>query len=84
MILIRQVKWGGFREFWNSFYPIFLIIVFDSFAISCAVYTRILCNRSRGFAAGSQKALKEFEEYLKRDKAAENSALNQFSKVGLN
>lgn len=84
MILIGQLKWGSVPEFWNSFYPIFLIIVFDSFAICCAIYTRILCNRSRGFAEGSQKTLKQFEESLKKDKASRSPTLNQMSNVGLN
>jgi len=64
LILIRQVKWGSVREFWNTFYPIFLIIVFDTFAIFCAIYTRILCNRNLEFADGSKNTLKEFEAKL--------------------
>src|SRR5205085_1874674 len=70
LILLRQVEWGSVFGLWNSAYPIFLIIVFDSFAIACAIYTRRLCNRSRRFGQGSQKALKKFEDALNRDKAA--------------
>ena len=57
LILIREFKLG-------TLHPIFLILVFDTFAILCAIYTRILCNRNLEFAEGSKNTLKEFEAKL--------------------
>jgi hypothetical protein len=57
LILIREFKLG-------TLHPIFLIIVFDTFAIFCAIYTRMLCNRNLEFAEGSKNTLKEFKAKL--------------------
>jgi hypothetical protein len=75
LILWKQLKWTGIGAFMDSAYPIFLLLIFESAAIVCAVYTRRLCSRSRAFAEGSKAALKEFEAELVRDKADNSSAI---------
>lgn len=67
-IIWGEIKCGGdnnFSQCWHSLHPFFLVIVFALFSIGCAIYTRILCKKSRGFAEGSKKALKEFEQTLR-------------------
>lgn len=70
VILWNQVRAGTLAELWESAYPIFLVVVFDSFAIACAIYIWVLCNRSRRFADGSKKALRQYEEALRLDRPA--------------
>ena len=69
-ILLEQLKWTSPREFLMSAYPIFLVFVFESVALGCAIYTKRLCSRSRAFGDGSRKALKDFEVALNQDKTA--------------
>jgi hypothetical protein len=66
-IIWSQVKCTGygFSECLNSLHPLILVVIFAIFSLGCAVYTRILCKRSRAFAEGSKKALKQFEQTLR-------------------